>query len=144
MGDETWKKAQDRLNQVQKHIESGSKSSAKAHEPKDSAGQSTANTTRRRARRKQDDDALPADYSDILGQVKTLQQMAITPDLNNRGYQRQKKAGKLWVRERVEEFLDPGTFREVGSVSGTVKWTQLGPEREEPESCRFMHHLLQI
>jgi acetyl-CoA carboxylase carboxyltransferase component len=43
------------------------------------------------------------------------------------------RAGKLWVRERVEQLLDPGSFQEVGSVSGTVKWKQLGPVKEEPE-----------
>jgi acetyl-CoA carboxylase carboxyltransferase component len=45
---------------------------------------------------------------------------------------RQKQAGKLWVRERVEQLLDPGSFQEVGSVSGTVTWKQLGPVKEEP------------
>ena len=37
------------------------------------------------------------------------------------------------MRERVEQLLDPGSFQEVGSVSGTVKWKQLGPVKEEPE-----------
>ena len=32
---------------------------------------------------------------------------------------RQKAAGKLTVRERVEMFSDPGSFNEVGAVSGT-------------------------
>jgi acetyl-CoA carboxylase carboxyltransferase component len=59
-------------------------------------------------------------------------QIAATPDANNRGYVRQKQAGKLWVRERVEQLLDPGSFQEVGSVSGTVKWKQLSPIKEEP------------
>jgi acetyl-CoA carboxylase carboxyltransferase component len=67
--------------------------------------------------------------------VEKLRKIAATPDLNSRGYQRQKKAGKLWVRERVEAFCDPGTFQEVGSVSGTVKWKQIGPEMEEPIEC---------
>lgn len=48
------------------------------------------------------------------------------------GYVRQKASGKLWVRERVEQLLDPGSFQEVGSVSGTVKWKQVGPIKEEP------------
>jgi hypothetical protein len=141
MGDETWNKAQQRLTQVQKHID---KSKTSSHSPSNSktspetTENPSANTSKRRARRKQNDaDQLPADYSDILGQVQTLQKMASTPDISNRGYQRQKKAGKLWVRERVEAFVDPGSFREVGSVSGTVKWRQLGGEREEPEECEF-------
>ena len=114
-------KAASRLEQVKKHLE----------------GKPEANTSRRRrARKQQDKDELPADYSDILGQVETLKKMAATPDTTNRGYQRQKKAGKMWVRERVEAFVDPGTFREIGSVSGTVTWKSLGGEREEPIKCR--------
>jgi hypothetical protein len=112
--------ASQRLEQVQKHLDSDTQ----------------PNTGRRRRQRKESNkDALPADYSDILGQVETLKTMAATPDTTNRGYQRQKKAGKLWVRERVEAFVDYGTFREVGSVSGTVTWKHLGGEKEEPVNC---------
>lgn len=103
--------AKERLAQVNSHI--------------------APNTTKRR-RRKGEDSDLPADYSDILGQITTLRKIAATPDANNRGYVRQKQAGKLWVRERVEQLLDPGSFQEVGSVSGTVKWKQTGPAKEEP------------
>jgi len=104
--------AKDRLAQVSSHI---------------------APNTPKRRRRKGADSDLPADYSDILGQIATLRKGAATPDKNNRGYVRQKQAGKLWVRERVEQLLDPGSFQEVGSVSGTVKWKQFGPVKEEPE-----------
>ena len=93
--------------------------------------QKQANTGRRRRKAKQDE--LPADYSDILGQIKILRQIANTPDTKKTGYIRQKEAGKLWVRERVDQLLDPGSFREVGSVSGQVKWKQLGGVREEPK-----------
>jgi Ulp1 family protease len=134
MGDETWNKAQERLSQVQKHMDKSKPKTSTTTTEAANSSPSRANTHRRRTRRKQQQqDELPADYSDILSQIKTLQSMAATPDLNNRGYQRQKKAGKLWVRERVEAFVDPGTFKEVGSVSGTVKWRQLSAEREEPE-----------
>ncbi|KAF1356767.1 carboxyl transferase, partial [Delphinella strobiligena] len=44
-----------------------------------------------------------------------------------------KQAGKLWVRERVNKLVDEGSFREVGSVSGTVEWKHLGGTKEEPE-----------
>jgi acetyl-CoA carboxylase carboxyltransferase component len=91
---------------------------------------------KRRARKAVDKDALPADYSDILSQVETLKKMAATPDPENRGYKRQKKAGKLWVRERVQAFVDEGSFREVGSVSGTVSWKLLSPSKEIPEKCK--------
>ena len=92
---------------------------------------SKSNTPKRR-RRKSANSALPADYSDILGQINILQKIASTPDPKNRGYVRQKVAGKLWVRERVQQLLDPGSFQEVGSVSGTVKWKQTGLRTEDP------------
>lgn len=104
--------AKDRLAQVSSHI--------------------TPNTPKRRRRKSKEEGDLPADYSDILGHIATLRNIAATPDPKNRGYVRQKQAGKLWVRERVEQLLDPGSFQEVGSVSGTVKWKQLGPVKEEP------------
>lgn len=90
-----------------------------------------SNTSKRR-RRKSANSGLPADYSDILGQINALQRIASTPDPKNRGYVRQKAAGKLWVRERVQHLLDPGSFQEVGSVSGTVKWKQTSQRSEEP------------
>lgn len=92
-----------------------------------------APNTPKRRRRKAADSDLPADYSDILGHIATLRKKAATPDPSNRGYLRQKQAGKLWVRERVDQLLDKGSFQEVGSVSGTVKWKQVGPLKEEPE-----------
>ncbi|PYI33223.1 ClpP/crotonase [Aspergillus indologenus CBS 114.80] len=75
---------------------------------------------------------LPADYSDVLAQIDTLRSIAATPDASRRGYIRQKQAGKLWVRERLEALLDPGSFTEIGSLSGTVTWEQIGPMREKP------------
>ncbi|KAJ3578767.1 hypothetical protein NPX13_g1806 [Xylaria arbuscula] len=66
----------------------------------------------------------PADYSDRLGQIETLEKLARTPDINHRGYARQKKAGKLWVRERVEALLDEGSLQEIGSVAGDVTWSK--------------------
>lgn len=89
--------------------------------------------THRRRRKTNPKSNLPADYSDVLGQIATLRTIAATPDPTNRGYVRQKQAGKLWVRERVEQLLDPGSFQEVGSVSGTVKWKQLDSGKDEPE-----------
>lgn len=57
--------AQDRLAQVSSHI---------------------APNTPKRRRRKGGDADLPADYSDILGQITTLRNIAATPDTSNRGY----------------------------------------------------------
>ena len=89
----------------------------------DAANPSEPNTSRRRRRAKKDD--LPADWSDVLDQVKILQQMAATPDPTKTGYVRQKQAGKLWVRDRVDQLLDPGSFRDIGSVAGTAKWKKI-------------------
>jgi hypothetical protein len=124
-------RAASRLDQVQSHLNSSTPNDQADDAPIPSA------PARRRRRPPHPDDDLPADYSDILSQISTLKRIAATPDASNRGYQRQKKAGKLWVRERVEAFVDPGTFREVGSVSGTVKWRKVGEEREEPIECRL-------
>lgn len=77
---------------------------------------------------------LPADHSDVLGQIETLRGIAAKPDPNHRGYVRQKQAGKLWVRERIDQLLDAGSFAEIGSVSGTVTWRKTAPMREEPAS----------
>jgi acetyl-CoA carboxylase carboxyltransferase component len=89
---------------------------------------------KRAAKPKDRKDELPADYSDILKQLDALRSIASTPDTTNKGYVRQKQAGKLWVRERVLQLLDAGSFREVGSVSGTVEWRPLSGTREEPVS----------
>ena len=91
-----------------------------------------AQSKKRRAVRTKDE--LPADYSDILGQLDSLRAIASTPDPTNKGYVRQKQAGKLWVRDRVLQLLDEGSFHEVGSVSGTVKWKKLAGIKEEPIS----------
>ncbi|KAF5863072.1 hypothetical protein ETB97_010641 [Aspergillus alliaceus] len=77
---------------------------------------------------------LPPDYADVLSQINTLRTIAATPDINRRGYIRQKQAGKLWVRERLEELLDHSSFQEIGSLSGTVIWEKTGPIREKPVS----------
>ncbi|OGE56892.1 hypothetical protein PENARI_c002G00596 [Penicillium arizonense] len=75
---------------------------------------------------------LPADHSDVLTQINNLRTIAATPDPKNRGYIRQKQAGKLWVRERIDQLLDANTFTEIGSVSGTVTWAKTAPMREKP------------
>jgi acetyl-CoA carboxylase carboxyltransferase component len=94
---------------------------------------SPSNTSKKRRARSTKDE-LPADYSDILGQLDSLRTIASTPDTSNNGYVRQKQAGKLWVRERVLQLLDDGSFHEVGSVSGAVKWKKLDGAKEEPVS----------
>lgn len=73
---------------------------------------------------------LPADWSDVRGELDFVRKLAQTPKYNTTGYVRHKEAGKLWVRERIELLLDPGTFEEVGSAAGTATWTKPeGPKR---------------
>lgn len=38
------------------------------------------------------------------------------------GVERQHKRGKLTVRERIEKFADPGSFREIGSIAGSGRY----------------------
>lgn len=54
---------------------------------------SPSDVTGSRRRRRTQQDELPADYSDILGQLKTLRRIAGTPT-STTGYVRQKQAGK--------------------------------------------------
>ncbi|KAK2742763.1 hypothetical protein FQN55_007704 [Onygenales sp. PD_40] len=115
------RQATDRLSQLSSHISQSNTTNT------------TPDQTRKPNRKsKKPSSNLPADYSDVLGQLDKLRTLAATPDPKNRGYIRQKQAGKLWVRERIDQLLDPGTFREVGSVSGTVTWKQTGPRTETP------------
>lgn len=114
------------------------KTASSSSSPKDRLSQVTnhispsENTPRKR--RQKSAATLPPDYSDILSQISTLQKLAITPDPDHAGYSRQKAAGKLWVRERVNRLFDPGTVHEVGSVAGTVQWKKLAGIKEEPTS----------
>ena len=116
----------------------GDKTASSSSSPKDRLSQVTnhispsQNTSRKR--RQKSAAALPPDYSDILSQISTLQNFALTPNPNHAGYSRQKAAGKLWVRERVNRLFDPGTVHEVGSVAGTVQWKKLAGIKEEPIS----------
>ena len=110
--DSASQRARERVQQVSSHI---------APKPKDDVPQKP---TRRRKNQSSASSGPPADYSDRLGQIKTLEKLARTPDIHHRGYARQKKAGKLWVRERVEALLDEGSLQEIGSVAGDVKWSK--------------------
>lgn len=77
------------------------------------------NTTKKQSRLKS---PLPADWSDILSEANTIRTLASTPPSTSTGYKRHIQSGKLWVRERINLLLDTDTFREVGSLAGTVTW----------------------
>lgn len=139
----TTSKAKERVEQISSHV---SAPSPGLGGPKDEVHSQKANTSTRRRRKKSVEAGPPADYSDILSQISTLRTLASTPEPSRSGYARQKQAGKLWVRERVEQMFDQGTVQEIGSISGTVTWRRPGPGsdaqgdgdgisgEEEPES----------
>ena len=104
--------AKERLSRIQRQLSLENSSSGPKEKKEDRA-----------SRRNPVDSSLPADWSDVLGQVKQLRAIANTPPASNPGYIRQKNAGKLWVRERIEQLLDPGSFYEVGSITGRIQWT---------------------
>jgi len=113
------------------HTEKAASRAAQLSDHLSSQERGKSNTGRRRRKAKQDE--LPADYSDITGQIKRLQDIAAAPDVTKTGYIRQKEAGKLWVRERVEQLLDKGSLQEIGSVTGKVTWKKIAPLKEEIE-----------
>lgn len=120
MGDKSGK-AKTRLDQIAGQIKDPN-----ASEDAESRRRSKSRRSRRSST------ALPADYSDVLDQLKTMKTIANTPNTSDRGYIRQKQAGKMWARERVEKFVVPGSWREIGSVAGTTSWRKdtSNPERE--------------
>ena len=40
--------------------------------------------------------------------------------------ERQHKGGRLTVRERIDRMLDPGTFKEIGSIAGKATYDAKG------------------
>ncbi|ROV96318.1 hypothetical protein VMCG_07740 [Cytospora schulzeri] len=106
--------ASSRLQQIAAQLKDPNPSSATPSPPKDSS--------KRRDRARKSGNALSSDWSDVLGQTNTIRDIARSPPTSSPGYVRQKKAGKLWVRERIDTLLDPGSFHEVGSVAGTIDW----------------------
>ena len=101
--DSTTNIAARRLDQINSHVQSNTK---------EKRGKGKANRG----------SVLPADWSDVLGELDVVKKYAQTPKYETTGYKRQKEGGKLWVRERIELLLDPGTFEEVGSAAGTAVW----------------------
>lgn len=110
-------KASSRLRQIAAQM-----SNPSPNPVSDSETSSTPRDNKRSGRARKRKDALPSDWSDVLHQTKTLRGIARTPPTSSPGYVRQKRAGKLWVRERIDALLDPGSFHEIGSVAGAIDW----------------------
>ena len=105
--------AKARLDQVSHHLSHTDANTSAVRPPR--PGPKRTNPIRRSA-------PLPADWSDVLSEADLVRKLGETPNVNATGYKRHKEAGKLWVRERIELLCDPGTFREVGGLAGTVTW----------------------
>ncbi|KAJ2915848.1 hypothetical protein MD484_g4573, partial [Candolleomyces efflorescens] len=53
-----------------------------------------------------------------LRQLRSQRQLVRKPNIEDRGYARQKANNKLWVRERLDALLDQNSLTEVGSITG--------------------------
>jgi acetyl/propionyl-CoA carboxylase alpha subunit/acetyl-CoA carboxylase carboxyltransferase component len=81
-----------------------------------------------------DDSSAPRDYGEnswapMLADVRRLQAIAhrrFAPDSTDPGVVRQRQRGKLTCRERIDRLLDPGSFREVGSLAGFTDYDERG------------------
>ncbi|KAI0747015.1 propionyl-CoA carboxylase [Daedaleopsis nitida] len=62
------------------------------------------------------DDGVTWEYA--VAKIRRIQDLIRNPNPSDPGYARQKQNGKLWVRERLDALLDPGSFNEVGSITG--------------------------
>src|SRR5579872_421099 len=70
-----------------------------------------------------------ASWAPMLAEVKALQDIAharFAPGSTDPGVVRQRSRGKLTCRERIELLLDPGSFREVGSIAGFASYDDEG------------------
>jgi len=74
---------------------------------------------------------LPGDegWQPTMDQVATLQDIAharFADGSTDPGVVRQRHRGKLTCRERIDALLDPGSFREVGSLAGFASYDDAG------------------
>ena len=68
-------------------------------------------------------------WAPMLAEVQALQDIAhrrFAPDSNDPGVVRQRNRGKLTCRERIDLLLDPGSFREIGSLAGFASYDDEG------------------
>ncbi|MGI9325578.1 MAG: carboxyl transferase domain-containing protein [Pseudomonadales bacterium] len=68
-------------------------------------------------------------WQPTLDEVETLRRLAnerLSSQSQDPGVVRQRNRGKLTCRERIDLLLDPGSFREVGSVAGFASYDDEG------------------
>ncbi|CDH55161.1 propionyl-carboxylase [Lichtheimia corymbifera JMRC:FSU:9682] len=95
-------KAANRLHALSKHLEPGQK-----------------------------DEALEkSEWKDILLEINRRKHKNRTANPEDHGYIRQKTQGKLWVRERVDAFVDEESFLEIGAIAGRAKYNEDGSVKE--------------
>ncbi|CEI87730.1 hypothetical protein RMCBS344292_02139 [Rhizopus microsporus] len=75
---------------------------------------------------KKDEALEKSEWKDTILEIKKRQYLNQIADPDDRGYIRQKTTGKLWVRERIDLFLDKGSFREIGSIAGNARYSKDG------------------
>ncbi len=68
-------------------------------------------------------------WAPMMAEVAALQDIAharFAPGSKDPGVVRQRDRGKLTCRERIDMLLDPGSFREVGSLAGFASYDEDG------------------
>ncbi len=61
-----------------------------------------------------------------VDKLKALAEKRLAQDSEDPGVVRQRSRGKLNCRERIALLLDPGSFREVGSIAGFASYDEAG------------------
>ena len=72
-------------------------------------------------------------WTPMLDKVAALQAIAhkrLAPGSNDPGVVRQRNRRKLTCRERIDVLLDPGSFREIGSLAGFATFDEAGDVAE--------------
>ncbi len=77
-----------------------------------------------RVRRPRDETWLP--LLDEVAELRGLAEARMAPGSEDPGVVRQRSRGKLTCRERIAVLLDPGSFREVGSLAGFASYDERG------------------
>lgn len=66
------------------------------------------------------------DWLSKVEEVELRKELARIKVVDDRGIMRQTSEGKLWVRERIEALIIPGTWREMGSTTSSVTYGEDG------------------
>ncbi|KAI1798001.1 propionyl-CoA carboxylase [Ganoderma leucocontextum] len=70
-------------------------------------------------------------WKHVVSKIRKKQKNITTANPDDPGYARQKQQGKLWVRERLDTLLDPGSFSEVGSLTGKPLYDEMTGELKD-------------